>query len=97
MDDLRTRLVDSKIDPRIIGKPKLDGSPSLGRDEKQQEASAAGPEQLAPERPGFQAGAIHVVDDVIGNRLIEVSLQLPRTMQELAERAARLPPPARSS
>jgi hypothetical protein len=43
MHDLRTRFVHAKVHPRVVGKPELDGGPSLGRDKQQQKASASGP------------------------------------------------------
>ena len=71
MDDLRSRFIDTKIDALKVGQPQLDGRSPFGRNEEQQETSAAGPQQLASERTGFQARPVHVVDHVVRDRLIE--------------------------
>src|SRR5262249_1146670 len=85
VDDLGSRLVDAQIHPWVLGQTQFDrGSPPRWAEE-QQEPSSAGPEQLAAERAGLQARAIHRVDHVVGDRPIKLALELPGLVQQAAE------------
>src|SRR4051794_21375606 len=85
MDDLRAGCVDPEIDPREVAEAELDRLSAIGGDEEEQETAPARTQQLPAQRPGLEARTIHLVDGIARDRLVELPLELPRPVQQVAE------------